>query len=56
MSHLNWEIYQREQVSRVTDMELVLLIAHLIRSLGSMPGWNELGTVKQTNNQNLRMI
>ena len=40
MSLLNCEIYQRGRVSvyRVTDTELILLIAHLIRPPGSIPG------------------
>ena len=38
MSLLNCENYQRGRVSRVADNELVLLIAHLIRSPGSIPG------------------
>jgi len=38
MSLLDREIYQRVRVSRVADAELVLLIAHLIRPLSSIPG------------------
>ena len=38
MSLLNWEIYQRGRMSRVADMELLLLIVHLIRPPGSIPG------------------
>ena len=38
MSLLNCEIYQRGGVSRIADTELLLLIAHLIQSPGSIPG------------------
>ena len=38
MSLLNCEIYQRGRVSRVADTELLLLIAHLTRPPGSIPG------------------
>ena len=31
-------IYQRGRVSRITDTELLLLIAHLILAPGSIPG------------------
>ena len=31
-------VYQRGRVSRVADTELILLIAHLIRPPGSIPG------------------
>ena len=48
MSLLNCEIYQRGTVSRVADTKIILLIAHLIRPSGSIPG---VGRVKpnQTN-------
>ena len=38
MSLLNCEIYQRGRESRVADTELILLIAHLTRAPGSIPG------------------
>ena len=38
MSLLNCEIYQRGRVSRVTDTELILVIAHLIKPPGSITG------------------
>ena len=38
MSLLNYEIYQRGWASRVADIELVLLITHLIWPPGSIPG------------------
>ena len=44
MSLLNCDIYQRGRVSRVAYTELVLLIAHLIRPPGSIPG---VGWVKR---------
>ena len=45
MNLLNCEIYQRERVYRVADIELILLIAHLIQPLGSIPG---VGTVRRS--------
>ena len=49
---LNCEIHQRAQVSTVADMELILLIIHLIWPPGSIPG---VGWVRrnQTNNGRL---
>ena len=38
MRLLNCEIYQRGRVPMVDDTELLLLIAHLIRPPGSIPG------------------
>ena len=38
MSLLNCEIYQRGRMSKVADTELLLLIAHLILTPGSIPG------------------
>ena len=35
---LNYENHQRGRVSRLADTELILLIAHLIRPPGSIPG------------------
>ena len=44
MRLLNCEIYQRGRVSRVTDTELVLLMAHLIRPPGSI---HDVGRVRR---------
>ena len=38
MSLLNCNIYQRDQVSRIADTELILLTAHLIQPPGSIAG------------------
>ena len=35
---VNCHSHQRDRVSRVADTELILLIAHLIRQPGSIPG------------------
>ena len=37
MTLLNCEIYKHGRVSTVADTELILLIVHLIRPLGSIP-------------------
>ena len=51
MSLLNCEIYQRVRVSRVADTDLLLLISHLIRSPGSIPGlrWVRRNQTNKTN-------
>ena len=43
MSLLNCEIYKRGRVSTVADTKLLLLITHLIRPPGSIPG---VGAIK----------
>ena len=49
LSLSNYEIYQRGRESRVADTVLILLIAHLIRPPGSIPG---VGWVRRNQTKN----